>query len=591
MGLGLRKNKSPSVMVTAPESLHTKSASAQLDLSVIEANATTTADDALLMELGYKPELKRNFSMIEVFGIAFSIMSLLPSIASTLAFNMPGGPTGMTWGWLVPSLCIMTVAVAMSELGSAMPTSGGLYWWTYRFAPGKAKRPLCFLAGYANTLGLIAGILSIDWGFATMLLSVVAIADETFEPTKYTTYGIFVACVFTHLIIGSTATKMIARLQAVCIYLNMTIIVITLIALPVGNKVNGKPINSGKYVFATVENYTNWPDGWAFFMSFLSCTWTISAFDSCIHMSEEASNAAKAVPFGMCASVGLCGLLGFVIMAVITACISTDIPSILGGKLGQPMAEIYMNSLGKKWTIAMMCMIFVVQWFMGLSITIAASRQTWAFSRDDALPFSKFLKVVNEKWGVPQRAVLFDCIVALLLGCIGLANDAAIQALFSLGPASNAMAWVLPIACRHIWFEKDAFKPGPFYLGHKISRINGLFAAFYLTFVICTLCQFPAVGPHVNAETMNYTCVINGAVWGGSLLYYFVHARKWFEGPVTNVQQQYMDGMEGPAGTDAFFDEKAQMAVEQVETHNEEGEEQDNEKDIYNENSEHKAAR
>jgi len=30
---------------------------------------------------------------------------------------------------------------------------------------------------------------------------------------------------------------------------------------------------------------------------------------------------------------------------------------------------------------------------------------------------------------------------------------------------------------------------------------------------------------------MNYTVVINMCVWGGSLLYYFVDARKWFKGP------------------------------------------------------------
>ena len=35
--------------------------------------------------------------MIEVFGIAFSIMGLLPSIASTLAYSVPAGPVGMVW--------------------------------------------------------------------------------------------------------------------------------------------------------------------------------------------------------------------------------------------------------------------------------------------------------------------------------------------------------------------------------------------------------------------------------------------------------------------------------------------------------------
>jgi len=53
-------------------------------------------DDALLASLGYKAELKREFTALEVFGLAFSIIGLLPSIASTLVFSMPaGGPVGM----------------------------------------------------------------------------------------------------------------------------------------------------------------------------------------------------------------------------------------------------------------------------------------------------------------------------------------------------------------------------------------------------------------------------------------------------------------------------------------------------------------
>lgn len=53
-------------------------------------------DDALLATLGYRAELKREFKPLEVFGLAFSIIGLLPSIASTLVYSMPaGGPVGM----------------------------------------------------------------------------------------------------------------------------------------------------------------------------------------------------------------------------------------------------------------------------------------------------------------------------------------------------------------------------------------------------------------------------------------------------------------------------------------------------------------
>lgn len=37
------------------------------------------------------------------------------------------------------------------------------------------------------------------------------------------------------------------------------------------------------------------------------------------------------------------------------------------------------------------------------------------------------------------------------------------------------------------------------------------------------------------AENMNYTVVINGALWLGSALYYVLHARKTFTGPQSTV--------------------------------------------------------
>lgn len=38
-----------------------------------------------------------------------------------------------------------------------------------------------------------------------------------------------------------------------------------------------------------------------------------------------------------------------------------------------------------------------------------------------------------------------------------------------------------------------------------------------------------------SAQTMNYTVVINCAVWGGALLYYYIDARKWFTGPKITI--------------------------------------------------------
>ena len=64
-------------------------------------------------KLGYKQELKRQYSTPQMFAIAFSIMGLVPSIASTIAFSLPAGPVGMVWVDCAPvQLCDVAMLVA-----------------------------------------------------------------------------------------------------------------------------------------------------------------------------------------------------------------------------------------------------------------------------------------------------------------------------------------------------------------------------------------------------------------------------------------------------------------------------------------------
>jgi uncharacterized membrane protein YesL len=53
-------------------------------------------DEDLLAQLGYKQEFKRDFSQLELFGLSFSIVGVVQSIAAVLLFSLPyGGLVGM----------------------------------------------------------------------------------------------------------------------------------------------------------------------------------------------------------------------------------------------------------------------------------------------------------------------------------------------------------------------------------------------------------------------------------------------------------------------------------------------------------------
>lgn len=187
-----------------------------------------------------------------------------------------------------------------------------------------------------------------------MFCAVIVIStDGEWTPSNGIVYVVFLICTLTHGILGSTLTKVMNKLQTFAVFLvccpfpivsksttklrvqNIALILSTIIALPVGM---ANKRNDGHFIFATVENLTTWPTGWAFMLAWLSPIWTIGAFDSCVHMSEEASNAAKAVPLGILSSIGMCWGLGFVIVIVLAACIDPNIENVLGSSFGQPVS-------------------------------------------------------------------------------------------------------------------------------------------------------------------------------------------------------------------------------------------------------------
>lgn len=179
-----------------------------------------------------------------------------------------------------------------------------------------------------------------------MLLSLISITrDGEWSASRPVVYGTYVACVICHGFLATFFGRIMPKIQSACIYANVGLVLATVIALPIGKAHNNGPVNSGGYVFGHVENLTTWPSGWAFMLAWLSPIWTIGAFDSCVHMSEEATHAARAVPLGILWSIGSCWALGFLCLCIIAAVIDKDLTAVLNTSFGQPMAQVSLDCL------------------------------------------------------------------------------------------------------------------------------------------------------------------------------------------------------------------------------------------------------
>ncbi|KAF9220253.1 amino acid transporter [Gyrodon lividus] len=502
-----------------------------------QAYAENLSDEAVLASLGYRQEFRRAFTPLEVFGIAFSIIGLLPSMASVLASAVSnGGAVSMVWGWAFATCFILCIGMSLGELASSAPTSGGLYYLTYRLSSPRTRNILCWIVGYASTIGTITGLASVNWGCAVQITAAASISSEQqFVPTDSQVYGIYAALVVSQAIICSLGTKVLARLQTLYVFCNVLLCIVVIIALPVATPAELK--NSPSYVFGSFTNVSGWPDEFAFILGLLAPLWTISGYDASIHISEEASNAATAVPWGMISAIAIAGLLGWAINVSLAFCMGSDLTNILDSPVGQPMAQIFLNSFGKTWTLVIWSCVVLVQYMMSSSALLAASRQSFAFARDGALPLSGLLYRFNKYTGTPVNTVWFDALLALLVGLLSLSGTAAVTAVFSIAVTAQYVAFMTPITARFV-FENN-FKPGPFSLG-VLSVPIAVIAVIFMIVMVIVLC-FPST-PQLQAADMNYTSVVLGGVMALAMIWYYfpvyggVH---WFQGPVPNTKANH----------------------------------------------------
>src|ERR1700749_2415827 len=141
------------------------------------ATETLNADERRLAGMGYKQELKRGWSSFSNFAISFSIISVLAGCFTTYgqAFN-DGGPVAISIGWPVISCLILCVAFSMSELASAYPTAGGIYYWASRLGGAGWG----WFTGWFNLIGLIAVVASVDYAAASFLSALLSMLGVGF---------------------------------------------------------------------------------------------------------------------------------------------------------------------------------------------------------------------------------------------------------------------------------------------------------------------------------------------------------------------------------------------------------------------------
>lgn len=482
------------------------------------------SDDEILANLGYKPELKRSWSGFSNFAISFSVISILsgPFISFFIGWNN-GGPMAISWGWPIVCALILVIGLCMGELVSAMPTSGGMYYWAAKLGSLRSS----YFTGWLDFLGLLAIVAAVSYGCATFIDVTLSSFSQAWADGYSLTrvFLIFIAVLFVVTLLSIFSSHLLAIFNNISVWwhaLGTAAIIAIIIFVPERHA-------SIADVFTQRINNTGLFDGATTGLGFLLLVlplaaifpaYTVTGYDASCHMSEETKGASNSAANGIWQAILYSAIGGWVLLlGILFAVQDADAVSAAGGS---PVTILY-QALSGPWVSAVLVISTVGQCFCALACMTSTTRMLFAFSRDGAVPGARFWTRLN-KSGVPLYSVALVAVLAIVLTLPALVpvdvNGApvpvAFNAVVSIGVVGLYLAFAIPIFQR--LRKGSAFQKGSWTLGSHYKWLSTL--AVVVIAVITVIAILPTSpggipwSPDFEWKYFNYTPL----VVGGTLL-------------------------------------------------------------------------
>ncbi len=513
-------------------------------------------DERRLAELGYKQELHRSWSGFSNFAISFSIISILAGCFTNFGAGWNnGGPISISWSWPILSIFILIIGFTMSELVSAFPTSGGIYWWASKLGGARAG----FYTGWLNLIGLIAVTAGVSYGCATFIDLTISTWSDSYA-SSYSLTRVFITFL---LVLALVAVLNIFSGHLMAILNNISVwwhvvgaaaIILILIVIPDQHQ-------SFSYVFTHRFNNSGFFDGgtsgvgyWFIIIpfGFLLTQYTITGFDASAHLSEETQSASNAAAKGMWRSIAYSALGGYILLL----CVVFAVPNKGGapddaGVGANGVAYIFNTALGTSWGGFVLFISAAAQIFCATSCMTSSSRMLFAFSRDGAVPGSAKWSSLSSK-RVPANAVLLVAVVSAIVTLpalikVNLGTDAAplivpvaFYAVTSIAVIGLYLSFAIPIWLR--WRHGENFEAGAWNNGSKYRWMNPIAVAEIVIVSIYLMMPFVPGAVPFSADFewkfVNYAPIVTIGALVVLTIWWRVSARHWFKGPKTNIDPE-----------------------------------------------------
>lgn len=515
-----------------------------------------SSDTEQLHRLGYAQELRRGMKTFSNFAVSFTIISILSGCLTLFAFAMnTGGPAVMTLGWLFVGVFVIVVALGMAEVASSYPTAGGLYYWAAKLADeaGGNGAAWSWFVGWFNLVGQVAVTAGIDFGLAFFINAFLNL-EWGFPVDPPHTIFIYAVVLFIHGLLNTFGIRLVSLLNQVSVWWHLVGVAAIVLVTVILNQHSRTDLGT---VFSTAVDNTGdgpglaWPGPallgiplYVAMIGLLNAQYTLTGYDASAHMAEETHSAARSAPRGIIWSVIISVIAGFVLLVAMNVGITPDkvytdstgaaiagyqhalnAAATLG--IAGPPVQIWIDAVGQTGGLLILLLVIGAQFYCGMSSVTANSRMIYAFSRDGAIPASRFWHSINKRTRTPTNSIWLAAVAAFILGLPYLYSPVAYAAVTSIAVIGLYVAYVAPVFLRLRAGKR--FQEGPWSLG-RWSKPVGIIATIWVV-VIFILFNLPQVQPFNSLANFNYTPVVFLVVLGGAAIWYAVSAKNWFKGP------------------------------------------------------------
>jgi amino acid transporter len=514
-----------------------------------------------LHNLGYAQELRRGLGGFSNFAISFSIISILAGGMTSYWLGMvTGGPRVIMVGWVVVGFFALLVGMAMGEICSAYPTAGGLYYWSAKLARKNGPRWAWF-TGWFNLLGQIGVIASVDYALAIFIGYFVRMFDDTFKLTALTVFGIYILVLLAHAVLNIVGVKLVKILGDVSVWWHVIGVAVIFGVLMFSSKPGQRGL--GHLFDSAPPGLTGWTGGtfvtiYLFALGLLLAQYTITGFDASAHVSEETVGARTEAPKAIVRAIYISAIAGFLLNLAMNKVLPKDPDAYAaiafgGGNdtfLVNAAPRLLSSAVGDATAKLLVLIAIVAQFFCGMASVTANSRMIYAFSRDGALPGSKFWHKINPKTRTPTNSIWLGVGLSAIVGALSLYQkggySTAFFAMTGICVIGLYIAYAIPIYLR---LTNPDFQTGPWNLKgkHKLVGWTSLIWIGFITILFFAPLFWPfwkfwgTDNAILNADgtesgffkqnNVNFTAPLIIGSFIVIALYWAFSGRKWFTGP------------------------------------------------------------